>query len=83
VVTTGAPLCLFKSQGRRCTSASLLWSTTKPAICGTFEEFQRNPLLKLDDTDPASVFSTAQHKLQLKIIKAANTQMSRREADLR
>jgi hypothetical protein len=39
-----------------------------------FEEFQRNPLLKLD---PASVFSTAQHKLQLKIIKAANTQMSR------
>jgi hypothetical protein len=47
------------------------------AICGTFEEFQRNPLLKLEDTDPASVFYTALHKLQHKISRAANTQMSR------
>jgi hypothetical protein len=42
-----------------------------------YEGFQKNPLLKLDDVDPASVFQAAQHKLQHNISKAENTRLSR------
>jgi hypothetical protein len=57
-----------------CQPQNLLKWDTYRQCAALFEEFQRNPLLKLEDTDPASVFHTAQHKLQH---KAANTEMSR------
>jgi hypothetical protein len=41
------------------------------------EGFQKNPLLKLDDIDPASVPQAAQYKLKHNISKTENTRLSR------